>query len=64
MLHWESGSERLQSKTSLLKTRKAFKNQEEIFTCALENGHSKKIGEASGKCPCESCFDSVTLWLY
>ena len=48
MLLWVASSERLHSKATLLKTRKASKDQEEILTCALQNGCSK-IGKAVGE---------------
>ena len=41
VLPWVAGSERLNSKASLLKTRKTSKNQKKILACALENGCSK-----------------------
>ena len=44
---------RLHSKASSLKTRKASKGQEEILTCALQNGCSK-IGKILGKSLCRS----------
>ena len=45
---WVASSERLQSKTTLLKTRKAYKNQEELLICVLQNGCSK-IGRSLGE---------------
>ena len=53
---WVTSSERLHSKVILLKIRKAYKDQEEILTCALQNGCSK-IGKALG----ESLFRSPVL---
>ena len=43
-----ASSKRLHSEASLLKTRKASKVQEELLTCALQNGGSK-IGKILGK---------------
>ena len=50
---WVARSKRLHNKASQLKTRKAFKDQEEILTCALQNGCSK-IGKIPGKSLCWS----------
>lgn len=41
-----AGSERLHSKASLLKSRKASKDQNDTDACALQNGCSEKIGKA------------------
>ena len=40
-----AGSERLQSKALLLKSRKASKDQNDRDACALQNGCSEKIGK-------------------
>ena len=53
VLLWVASSERLHSKASLLKTRIASKDQEEMLTCALQNGYSK-IGKALGESLCPS----------
>ena len=47
-LLWLASSKRLNSKASLLKTRKESKGLKEILTCALQNGYSK-IGKAEGE---------------
>ena len=44
---------RLRSKAFLIKTRKTSKDQEEILSCALQNGCSK-IGKNLGKRQCRS----------
>ena len=53
--------ERLHSKASPLKIRKASKDQEEIFTCALKNGCSK-IGKALGESLCLKKLTVKNLW--
>ena len=59
-----ASSKRLHSKTSLLKTRKTSKDQEEILTSALQNDCSK-IGKILGKKPMsESCFRNNVKELY
>ena len=45
--------ERLHSKTSLLKTRKASNSQNEIYACTLQNSCSK-IGKAQAELLCQS----------
>ena len=53
VLLWVRSSKRLHSKVSLLKARKASKAQEEILTCALQNGCSK-VGKILGESQCWS----------
>ena len=53
MLLWVKGSERLRSTASLLKTKKASKDQKEILACALENGYAK-TGKAQKERLCRS----------
>ena len=48
-----AGSERLHTKTSLWKARKAPKDQKKIFACALENGYPE-TGKAQGERLCRS----------
>ena len=50
---WVASSERLHSKASLLKTRKASKNQKEILACTLGNDCSK-TGKAQRERLCRS----------
>ena len=47
-----ASSKRLHGKASLLKTRKASKEQEELLTCAVQNG--SKVGKILGKRLCQS----------
>ena len=53
VLLWAASSERLHSKASLLKARKASKDQKEMLAYALENGRSK-TGKAQGVRLCRS----------
>ena len=52
-LLWVAGSERLHSKASLLKTRKASRDQKEMLVCALDNGCCK-TGKAQGERRCQT----------
>ena len=50
---WLGSSEGVNSKASLLKTRKESKGLKEIIACALQNGYSK-IKKAQGERLCRS----------
>ena len=60
---FRKGPERLHSKASLSKTRKASKYQ--IFTCALQSECSKKNRKGSSKMPMlDSSFNNIAISLF
>lgn len=56
LLFQVAGSGSLDSKANLLNTRKAYKDEEQTFTCALQNSCSEKNGKTQRALPFGSWF--------